>query len=66
MSAETDPEIPQDPGIPGQKRPEQLPAETDEGSAPSPFPSEPEVEEVPDADQPDADDEGHMAPPAET
>jgi hypothetical protein len=46
-----DPELPQDPGIPGSKRPEQLPPE-----------DEPEVDAVPDAEQPDADDEGHMDP----
>ena len=47
-----DPDIPQDPGIPGLKTPEQLPPD-----------DEPEVERVPDAEQPDADGEGHMAPP---
>jgi hypothetical protein len=46
-----DPELPQDPGIPGSKTPEQLPPD-----------DSPEVDEVPDAEQPDADDEGHMAP----
>jgi hypothetical protein len=46
-----DPDIPQDPGIPGTKTPEELPPE-----------DEPEVERVPDAEQPDADGEGHMAP----
>jgi hypothetical protein len=46
-----DPELPQDPGIPGTKTPEQLPPD-----------DEPEVERVPDAQQPDADGEGHMAP----
>ena len=51
MSAETDPDIPQDPGIPGTKVPEELPPD-----------EEREVERVPDADQPDVDDEGHMAP----
>ena len=49
-NAETDPEIPQDTGIPGQKVPEELPPQ-----------DQPEVERVPDADQPDSDDEGHMA-----
>jgi hypothetical protein len=51
-----DPELPQDPGIPGSKAPEQLPPD-----------EEPEVERVPDAEQPDVDDEGHMDPqsPAE-
>jgi hypothetical protein len=48
-----DPDIPQDPGIPGLKTPEQLPPE-----------EELEVPRVPDADQPDADGEGHMAPPS--
>jgi len=51
MSAETDPDIPQDPGIPGQKVPEELPPQ-----------DEPEVERVPDADQPDYDEEGSRAP----
>jgi hypothetical protein len=56
MSAdsERDPALPQDPGIPGSKEPEELPRQ-----------DEPEVEDVPDADQPDADDEGHMATPVE-
>jgi hypothetical protein len=57
-----DPDLPQDPGIPGAKVPEELPAENDEGSAPGHFQSEPEVEEVPDLGPPDTDDEGHMAP----
>ena len=47
-----DPDIPQDPGIPGPKTPEQLPPEDEAG-----------VDDVPDAEQPDADGEGHMAPP---
>jgi len=47
-----DPDIPQDPGIPGPKTPEQLPPE-----------DESDVDDVPDAEQPDADGEGHMAPP---
>lgn len=47
-----DPDLPQDPGIPGSKTPEQVPPE-----------DEPEVERVPDAEQPDSDREGHMAPP---
>jgi len=47
-----DPDIPQDPGIPGTKTREQLRPD-----------DEPEVERVPDADQPDVDYEGHMAPP---
>jgi hypothetical protein len=50
MSAETDPDIPQDPGIPGQKVPEELPPQ-----------EEPEVERVPESGQPDTDDEGHRA-----
>jgi hypothetical protein len=53
-SAETerpDPDLPQDPGIPGTKAPEELPPQ-----------DEPEVERVPDSDQPDVDDEGQMAP----
>jgi len=55
MSAERewpDPDLPQDPGIPGAKTPEELPPD-----------DPPEVERVPDADQPDVDDEGAMAPP---
>jgi hypothetical protein len=51
MSAETDPDIPQDPGIPGQKVPEELPPQ-----------AEPEVERVPDSDMPDYDEEGSQAP----
>jgi len=51
MSGETDPNIPQDPGIPGTKVPEELPAQ-----------DEPEVERVPDADQPDYDEEGSRNP----
>jgi hypothetical protein len=47
-----DPSLPQDPGIPGSKPPEQLPPD-----------DEPDVQDVPDAEQPDADDEGHQAPP---
>jgi hypothetical protein len=46
-----DPDLPQDPGIPGAKVPEELPPQ-----------DEPDVEQVSDADQPDVDDEGHMAP----
>ena len=56
MSSESewpDPDIPQDPGIPGTKTPEQLPPE-----------DEPDVERVPDLGPPDADEEGQMAPPA--
>ena len=47
-----DPDLPQDPGIPGRKTPEQLPPD-----------DEPEAAYVPDAEQPDVDDEGHVAPP---
>jgi hypothetical protein len=47
-----DPDIPQDPGIPGTKTPDQMPPD-----------EEPDVEDVPDSRQPDADDEGHQAPP---
>jgi hypothetical protein len=47
-----DPDLPQDPGIPGVKTPAQLPPD-----------DEPEVERVPDPGAPDTDDEGHMAPP---
>jgi hypothetical protein len=46
-----DPELPQDPAIPGTKEPDQLPPER-----------EPKVERVPDSEEPDVDDEGHMAP----
>ena len=49
MSA--DPDIPQDPGIPGPKVPEELPPQ-----------DEPEVEGVPDSDQPDYDEEGSRNP----
>jgi hypothetical protein len=49
-----DPHIPQDPGIPGSKNPNELPPQ-----------KKPHVEEIPDTAHPDADDEGHMAPPAE-
>ena len=47
----SDPEIPQEPGIPGSKTPEQTPSRDD-----------PEVDRVPDAGLPDVDGEGHMAP----
>jgi hypothetical protein len=47
-----DPDLPQDPGIPGTKTPEQLPPD-----------DEPDVADVPESEQPDADDEGHQAPP---
>ena len=46
-----DPNLPQDPGIPGVKTPEQLPPQ-----------DEPDVERVPESEQPDVDDEGQMAP----
>ena len=46
-----DPDLPQDPGIPGVKTPEQLPPD-----------DEPRVDDVPEAEQPDSDDEGHQAP----
>jgi hypothetical protein len=54
MSAETDPDLPQDPGIPGLKTPAQLPPE-----------QEPKVDGVRDADQPDYDEEGSQAPKGE-
>ena len=54
MSGETDPNIPQDPGIPGTKVPEEVPAQ-----------DEPEVERVSDADQPDYDEEGSRTPSGE-
>ncbi|HEU4972285.1 MAG TPA: hypothetical protein VFT35_10235 [Gaiellaceae bacterium] len=47
-----DPDLPQDPGIPGSKPPEELPPD-----------DAPEIGEVPDAEQPDMDDEGQVAPP---
>jgi len=47
-----DPDLPQDPGIPGSKPPDELPPD-----------DEPEIGEVPDAEQPDVDDEGQVAPP---
>jgi hypothetical protein len=47
-------DLPQDPGIPGLKVPEELPPE-----------EKPRVERVPDTGPPDFDDEGHLAPPAE-
>jgi hypothetical protein len=49
MSA--DPDLPQDPGIPGPKVPEELPQQDD-----------PEVERVPDSDMPDYDEEGSRNP----
>jgi hypothetical protein len=45
-----DPDLPQDPGIPDSKEREELPPQ-----------HRPEVEEIPDAEQPDTADEGHMA-----
>jgi hypothetical protein len=62
MSAETDPDLPQEPGIPGQKIPDEVPAEGDEAGGPGPLPSEPEVERVPDSGAPDYDEEGSRAP----
>ena len=50
--APPDPDIRQDPGIPGTKLPEQIPPH-----------DSPKVERVPDTGPPDVDDEGHMAPP---
>jgi hypothetical protein len=58
MSAERerpDPDLPQDPGIPGSKAPGEMPPR-----------DEPDVEQVPESEQPDADDEGHMAPPRDS
>ena len=49
-----DPAVPQDPGIPGWKTPEELPPQ-----------DEPEVADVPDSELPDVDDEGHMDPNSE-
>ena len=51
----TDSDIPQDPGIPGTKVPEQLPPQ-----------DEPEVERVPDSGQPDYDEEGSRNPKGTT
>ena len=54
MSAEREwpaPDLPQDPGIPGRKTPEELAPEDGD-----------EVDRVPDTGPPDADDEGAMAP----
>ncbi len=48
-----DPDLPQDPGIPGPKAPEELPPDDDE----------PDVEAVPESGDPEVDREGHMAPP---
>jgi hypothetical protein len=45
-----DQDIPQDPGIPGSKVPEEVPPQTKPG-----------IKEVPDTGPPDSDDEGHMA-----
>jgi hypothetical protein len=47
----SDPDLPQDPGIPGKKATEELPPQ-----------DEPEVERVPDSGLPDVDDEGAMTP----
>jgi hypothetical protein len=47
-------DIPQDPGIPGSKVPEELPPQ-----------NKPHVKKVPDTDPPDMDNEGLMAPPAD-
>ena len=51
-----DPGIPQDPGIPGPRAPDELPPH--EG---------PEIERVPDSEQPDFDEEGQrpQTPPEE-
>jgi hypothetical protein len=51
MSTETDPDLPQDPGIPGPKVPDELPEQ-----------NEPEVDEIPDSDIPDYDEEGSRSP----
>ena len=47
-------DIPQDPGIPGSKVPEELPPQ-----------KKPHVKKVPDTGPPDVDNEGHTAPPAD-
>lgn len=49
-----DPDLPQDPGIPGPKVPAELPPQ-----------DEPEVERVPDSDMPDYDEEGSRDPSGE-
>jgi hypothetical protein len=54
MSAErgaSESDVQQDPGIPGTTVPEELPPQ-----------DESEPEQVPESEQPDTDDEGHMAP----
>jgi hypothetical protein len=51
----TDPDLPQDPSIPGPKVSEELPPQDD-----------PDVEGVPDSDQPDYDEEGSRNPKAQT
>jgi membrane protein implicated in regulation of membrane protease activity len=48
-----DADIPQDPGIPGSKVPEQLPPQR-----------KPRVRRVPDTGPPETDNEGHMTPPS--
>jgi hypothetical protein len=49
-----DPDLPQDPGIPGSKTPEQVPPQ-----------DEPDVADVPESPLPDVDDEGHQDPSPE-
>jgi hypothetical protein len=49
-----DANIPQDPGIPGSKVPEELPPR-----------KKPHVKNVPDTGPPDTDNEGHMASPTD-
>jgi hypothetical protein len=49
-----DADIPQDPGIPGSKVPEERPPQ-----------KKPRVKRVPDTGPPDTDNEGHMAPPVD-
>ena len=46
-----DPDLPQEPGIPGLKVPEEVPPKR-----------KPRVRETRDTGPPDSDDEGHMAP----
>jgi hypothetical protein len=48
-----DPDLPQDPGIPGPKPPAEQPPDDDA----------PDVEGVPESGEPEVDREGHMAPP---
>jgi len=48
-----DPDLPQDPAIPGSKLPVEQPPDDDE----------PDVQDVRESGEPEVDREGHMAPP---